>query len=101
MATRKKRKTAGTWEALVKRRAFRSEDAPQFVVDAIRNAKMDKRHNHLNKLLGPLTFAPMMTTGGRITIPVGIRRKLKLRTGSQVDFEFLSPGRLLMVMRKR
>lgn len=39
------------WMRAVMQRSFRTEDSPQFVIDAVRRAKMDPRHNHLNKLL--------------------------------------------------
>jgi prevent-host-death family protein len=39
------------WMQAVKKRSFRTEEAPEFVIEAVRKAKMHPRHNHLNKLL--------------------------------------------------
>ncbi|MBS0472312.1 MAG: type II toxin-antitoxin system prevent-host-death family antitoxin [Proteobacteria bacterium] len=39
------------WMRAVMQRSFRTEDAPDFVIEAVRQAKMHPRHNHLNKLL--------------------------------------------------
>lgn len=39
------------WMQAVKKRSFRTEDSPEFVIEAVRKAKMHPRHNHLNKLL--------------------------------------------------
>jgi prevent-host-death family protein len=39
------------WLVAAAQRSFRSEDLPETIVEAIRGARMDKRHNHLNKLL--------------------------------------------------
>jgi prevent-host-death family protein len=39
------------WLVAAAQRSFRSEDLPETIVEAVRNARMDKRHDHLNKLL--------------------------------------------------
>ncbi len=39
------------WMRAAMKRSFRTEDAPEFVVEAVRRAKVHPRHNHLNKLL--------------------------------------------------
>ena len=39
------------WMQAVKTRSFRTEDSPEFVIEAVRKAKMHPRHEHLNKLL--------------------------------------------------
>jgi prevent-host-death family protein len=39
------------WMRAVMKRSFRTEDAPEFVIEAVRRAKVHPRHNHLNKLL--------------------------------------------------
>jgi hypothetical protein len=39
------------WLVAAAQRSFRSEDLPETIVEAVRNARMDERHNHLNKLL--------------------------------------------------
>ncbi|HXL98891.1 MAG TPA: type II toxin-antitoxin system prevent-host-death family antitoxin [Rhizomicrobium sp.] len=39
------------WMQAATKRSHRAEDLPEVIIEAIRNAKMDKRHNHLNKLL--------------------------------------------------
>jgi prevent-host-death family protein len=39
------------WMRAVMQRSFRTEDAPEFVIEAVRRAKVHPRHNHLNKLL--------------------------------------------------
>ena len=39
------------WMRAVEQRSFRTKDSPEFVIEAVRKAKMHSRHNHLNKLL--------------------------------------------------
>ncbi|MEJ1967140.1 MAG: type II toxin-antitoxin system prevent-host-death family antitoxin [Rhizomicrobium sp.] len=39
------------WMRAVMQRSFRTEDSPEFVIEAVRRAKMRPRHDHLNKLL--------------------------------------------------
>jgi prevent-host-death family protein len=39
------------WLMAATKRSHLTVDAPDVVVEAVRRAKMDKRHNHLNKLL--------------------------------------------------
>ncbi|MBL6938766.1 MAG: type II toxin-antitoxin system prevent-host-death family antitoxin [Alphaproteobacteria bacterium] len=39
------------WMRAVMKRSFRTEESPEFIVEAVRKAKMHPRHNHLNKLL--------------------------------------------------
>jgi prevent-host-death family protein len=39
------------WLVAAAHRAFRSEDLPETIIEAVRNARMDKRHDRLNRLL--------------------------------------------------
>ena len=39
------------WRKAVAQRAFRTVDAPDFVIEAVRRAEMDPRHAHLDELL--------------------------------------------------
>ncbi len=39
------------WMRAAVQRSFRTEDAPEFIVEAVRRAKVHPRHNHLNKLM--------------------------------------------------
>jgi prevent-host-death family protein len=39
------------WMRAVMQRSFRTEESPDFVIEAVRKAKMHPRHNHLDKLL--------------------------------------------------
>jgi prevent-host-death family protein len=39
------------WMLAAMKRSHRTMEAPEVVVDAVRRAKMDKRHNRLNKLM--------------------------------------------------
>ncbi len=39
------------WMRAVMTRSFRTEDAPEFVVEAVRRAKVHPRHTHLDKLM--------------------------------------------------
>ena len=39
------------WMRAVMQRSFRTEDSPQFVIDAVCRAKVHPRHNHLDKLM--------------------------------------------------
>jgi prevent-host-death family protein len=38
------------WMMAAIKRSHRTEDAPDTILEAVENAKMDPRHNHLNKL---------------------------------------------------
>jgi len=49
----KRRSIVRNWEEAVKQRSFRTVDSPDFIVEAVRNAKMDKQHNHLNRRMRP------------------------------------------------
>jgi AbrB family looped-hinge helix DNA binding protein len=42
-----------------------------------------------------------MTTRGRVTIPLEIRRRLKIKAGFQVDFEPEPSGGLVMLVRRK
>ena len=39
------------WLKAAAKRVHRTEDLPETIIDAIRRAEMDPRHNHLNKLM--------------------------------------------------
>jgi prevent-host-death family protein len=39
------------WMMAAIKRSHRTEDAPDFIVEAVRRAKMHPRHAHLNKLM--------------------------------------------------
>jgi prevent-host-death family protein len=39
------------WMRAAMKRSFRTEDAPEFVIEAVRRAKVHPRHKHLDKLL--------------------------------------------------
>lgn len=39
------------WMRAVMKRSFRTEDAPEFVIEAVRRAKVHPRHKHLDKLM--------------------------------------------------
>ena len=39
------------WRKAVAQRAFRTVDAPDFIVEAVMRAEMDPRHAHLDELL--------------------------------------------------
>ena len=39
------------WITAKRQRSFRTKDAPDFIVEAVKKAKMHPRHNHLNKLM--------------------------------------------------
>ncbi|HEY2069792.1 MAG TPA: type II toxin-antitoxin system prevent-host-death family antitoxin [Rhizomicrobium sp.] len=39
------------WMQAAIKRSHRIEELPDVIIEAVRNAKMDKKHNHLNKLL--------------------------------------------------
>jgi prevent-host-death family protein len=39
------------WLVAAARRSHAIEELPDSIVEAVRNARMDKRHNHLNKLM--------------------------------------------------
>lgn len=39
------------WLMAASKRSHAIEDLPDTIVEAVRNAKMDQRHSHLNKLL--------------------------------------------------
>jgi prevent-host-death family protein len=39
------------WLIAAAKRSHAVEDLPDTIIDAVRTAKMDKRHNHLNKLM--------------------------------------------------
>jgi hypothetical protein len=39
------------WLMAAAKRSYAVEDLPDTIIEAIRSAKMDKRHNHLNKLM--------------------------------------------------
>ncbi|HUJ03571.1 MAG TPA: type II toxin-antitoxin system prevent-host-death family antitoxin [Rhizomicrobium sp.] len=39
------------WMMAALKRSHRTAEAPRVVVEAVRHAKMDKRHNRLNKLM--------------------------------------------------
>jgi prevent-host-death family protein len=39
------------WLMAAAKRVNRTEDLPETIIDALRRAEMDPRHNHLNKLM--------------------------------------------------
>jgi len=39
------------WLMAAAKRSHAVEDLPDTIIEAVRSAKMDKRHNHLNKLM--------------------------------------------------
>lgn len=39
------------WMMAAMKRSFRIEELPETIIEAFRRAKMDKRHDHLNKLM--------------------------------------------------
>ena len=46
------------WQEAARRRAHRTADAPDFILDAVEKAQMDERHRHLDDLLDASEISP-------------------------------------------